>query len=146
MEYFLISNQSFKIGDWIQVGEYYGRVVLINYLNTLLITPENEYITVPNSLFSKEIIRNLTTDEGISISIPVTIDKNNRFSEIEKKLLEISKESINDLIKSPIVIVKEITQNTVKLEIRLQILNPSKKDFLSSQILRTILEGTDKKL
>jgi len=140
MEYFLISSHLFKIGDWIQVGEYYGRVVSINYMNTLLITPKNEHIAVPNSLFSKEIIRNLTTDEGISVSIPVTIDKNHRFSEVEKKLLEISEESANDLIKSPTVIVKEITKDNVKLEIRVQILNPSKKDFISSRILRKIIE------
>jgi len=140
MEYFLIGNRPFDLGDWIRVGEYYGRVVAINPLNTVLATPENERVIIPNSLFSREVIVNQTTEEGIRISIPVTVDRKSDLLKVERKLLAISQDLKRDLVpsRSPIVVVKEIERNLVKLELRLWILNPAKRDMITSEVMKRI--------
>ena len=140
MEYFLISNRPFNLGDWIRVGEYYGRVVAINSLNTVLVTPENERVVIPNSLFSKEVVVNQTTKEGIRISIPMTVDRKRDLLEVERELLTVSQDIKRELIPSrpPIVIVKDIGKDLVKLELRLWILNPAKKDAIISEVMKRI--------
>ncbi|MDH5769695.1 MAG: mechanosensitive ion channel family protein [Candidatus Bathyarchaeota archaeon] len=149
MEYFLISNRPFNLGDWIRVGEYYGRVVAINSLNTVLVTPENERVVIPNSLFSKEVVVNQTTEEGIRISIPVTVDRKRDLLEVERKLLTVSQDIKKELIPSrpPTVIIKDIGKDLVKLELRLWILNPAKKDAIMSEVMKRIkgqLDSTKK--
>jgi small conductance mechanosensitive channel len=55
---FLIFKKSFKINDVIEIKEYKGKVIEINLHDTILEDEERNIITVPNSLFSNEILKN----------------------------------------------------------------------------------------
>ncbi len=46
---FISTYQSFKVGEWIEVQDYYGRVVEKNLIQTKILTPDNEIVIVPNS-------------------------------------------------------------------------------------------------
>lgn len=54
----LQAERPFKVGDWIQLGEYEGRVVEMNWRATRLATRDNDHVILPNSTVAREKIRN----------------------------------------------------------------------------------------
>src|SRR5215831_17931008 len=46
---FISTYQSFKVGEWIEVGTFYGRVIERNLIQTKILTSDNEIVVVPNS-------------------------------------------------------------------------------------------------
>ena len=61
--------EPFKLGDWVQVGKFFGRVVDITWADTVLMTPDNETVHVPDSKITQNIIVNKTTPGGTRIAI-----------------------------------------------------------------------------
>jgi len=128
----------FKIGDWIQVGTYFGRVVDIDWMNTTLVTLDNEILHIPNSKITKSTVINRTTPEGIRISIPLTIDRKLEFSDVEKVLLEIGKELGDELTPNSKLEVRitSISGESIKIELLLMINNPAKRKIIISEVLK----------
>ena len=130
----------FKIGDWIQVGKVFGRVVDITWNDTVLSTPNNETVYIPNSTITKSIITNRTTQSGIRISVPLTVDNSLSLREIEQTLLVIGTELQEELVpeSKPEVRVAKIDAKTTKLELLIRINNPAKGRLISSEVLKKI--------
>jgi len=136
----------FKIGDWIQVDKYFGRVVDITWMDTVLITLDNEIVHVPNSKITGNIVVNRTAPGGIRISIPFTIDKVLDLSDVEKVLLEIGTELGKELVpdSSPEVRVTSIGNRSIKLALLLRINNPAKGRLIASEVRERAKERIDK--
>lgn len=132
----------FKIGDWIQVDKYFGRVVDITWIDTVLITLDNEVVHVPNSKITRNIVVNRTTPGGIRISIPLTIDRALELSDVEKALLEIGIELGKELVpdSNPEIRVTDIDDHTIKLELLLRINNPAKGRLIASEVRKRAKE------
>ncbi len=130
----------FKIGDWIEVGKIFGRVVDITWNDTVLSTLDNETIYVPNSTVAKNIIINKTNQSGIRISVPLTISNSLSFQEVEQALLEIGKELQEELMHEtkPEVRLISIGREATRLELLLRIINPAKSGLVSSEVLKRI--------
>jgi small conductance mechanosensitive channel len=138
MEQLLTTEMLFKRGDWIQVGKHYGRVVKIDPLNTVIVTPSNEQVVIPNSTFSRETIVNLTSTKGVRVTIPITVDRRNDLSKVEKALLKVCNELKSELVgdRKPEIQVSKLSSDTVDLNVHLWILNPGKRDYVVSEVLR----------
>jgi small-conductance mechanosensitive channel/CRP-like cAMP-binding protein len=54
----LQTEKFFQIGEWISFREHVGQVVGMTWKSTLIKTLENEIIYIPNSVVSKEVIKN----------------------------------------------------------------------------------------
>ena len=78
------SYEPFKLGDWVQVGKFFGRVVDITWADTVLMTPDNETVYVPNAKITQNIIINKTTPGGTRIAISIVISRTLDLSEVEK--------------------------------------------------------------
>ena len=130
----------FKIGDWIQVGKVFGRVVDITWNDTVLSTPNNETVYIPNSTITKSVITNRTTQGGIRISVPMTIENSLSLREIEQTLLTIGVELQEELVpeSKPEVRLTRIDAKTSKLELLLRINNPAKAKLISSEVLKRL--------
>ncbi|MGQ9551525.1 MAG: mechanosensitive ion channel family protein [Candidatus Bathycorpusculaceae bacterium] len=126
----------FKIGDWIQVGTYVGRVVDITLMDTILMTPDNEIVYIPNSKITKSIIINRTSPGETRISVPLIIDKGLDLSEVEKNLLEIGTELREELASDskPEVRVTKVEDHAVEVALLLRINNPAKGNFIASEV------------
>jgi small conductance mechanosensitive channel len=126
----------FKIGDWIEVEGFFGRVVDITLMDTVLVTLDNEKVYMPNSKITKSVVVNKTTPEGIRISVPLTVDKTSDLSAVEKALLEIGAELSEDLVidSKPEVRVTCINSHSVKLALLLKINNPAKSRLIASEV------------
>jgi small conductance mechanosensitive channel len=56
----LIVLRPYKVTDLVQIGKYLGRVDAIKVFNTVLVTPDNKQITIPNGQVIAAPIENLT--------------------------------------------------------------------------------------
>jgi small conductance mechanosensitive channel len=137
--------EPFKLGDWVQVGKFFGRVVDITWTDTVLMTPDNETVHVPNSKITQNIVINKTTPGGTRIAISIVISRALDLSEVEKALLEIGSELKEELIPefTPEVRVANLSNQSVRLALLLRINNPAKSRLIASRVRKRAKERLD---
>jgi len=135
----------FKLGDWIQVGKCFGRVVDITLMDTILMTPDNEVVYIPNSKITQTVVINRTTPGGTRISVPLTVDETLDLSKVEKTLLEIGTELSEELVpdSKPEVRVTNIGGHFIKLALLLKITNPAKGRLIASEVRKRAKKRLD---
>src|SRR4029077_2407225 len=67
---FISTYQPFKVGEWIEVQDYYGRVIERNLIQTKILTPDNEIVIIPNSTLLKRSVINRTRSGALRVQIP----------------------------------------------------------------------------
>ena len=139
------SYEPFKVGDWVQVGEFFGRVVDITWAYTILMTPDNETVFVPNAKITQNIIVNKTTPGGTRIAISIVISRALDLSEVEKALLDIASELKEELIPEflPEVRLTNLNTQSVRLALLLRINNPAKGKLIASRVRKRAKERLD---
>lgn len=115
----IILFKPFRLGDVIEAQGVMGEVVDIQIFVTQLVTPNNQMIFVPNGALSNGTIINYSklhnrrTDLNISLSYTTDIKKAKDIIETifksEPKILDEPK---------PVIIVKELTDQAIKIGIR----------------------------
>jgi small conductance mechanosensitive channel len=136
----------FKIGDWIQVAECFGRVVDINYMDTVLMTSDNETVYIPNRRITQSTVINKTTLGGIRISVLLTVSADLKLSDVEEILIEIWNDLKEELAtdSKPEVRVVNMNERSVRLALMLRINNPAKTRFIASEVRKRAKERIDK--
>ena len=139
---FVSTYQPFKVGEWIEVQDHYGRVIERNLIQTKILTPDNEIVIVPNSTLLRRSVINRSRSGGLRVQIPVTVDSKFDLKEVEKNLLEIGQELKTDLIPDapPQVRVTQVTSQQAHLVLILRITNPAKRDQLISDVQEKFYE------
>lgn len=69
----LLFSRPFKVGDWIQVGETEGTVRRITIVNTIMQTPKDEQVVIPNDVIGKKTIKNKTNSDKLRVSVDVEV-------------------------------------------------------------------------
>ena len=96
----ILTLKPYKVGDWIQIGEKFGRVVEIKIFNTKLITPGQKVMIIPNSKITDDIVTNYSEKGLIRLEIDVHIPYEEDFSKI-KPLLEKTIIQVPGVLKEP---------------------------------------------
>lgn len=97
----MVFERPIKIDDRVTVGGTYGIVKAINMRSTVVTTPEDIDIIIPNSKFISETVTNLTHDNTrtrIKISVGVSYESDEDL--VKEVLLEVAN-SHPDVIKEP---------------------------------------------
>ena len=139
------SYNPFKIGDWIKVGKYFGRIIDITWMDTILMTPDNEIVHIPNSKLTQSVVTNKTAPGGTRISVTLIVDKTWNLSEVEKALLDIGNDLKEELISDsePEVRMTNLNTQTVELALLLKINNPAKGKLIASEVRKKAKERFD---
>src|SRR2546427_1683363 len=95
---FISTYQSFKVGEWIEVQDYYGRVIEKNLIQTKILTPDNEIVIVPNSTLFRRSFINRTRSGALRIQIPVAVSTEIDLTKIQDQLLHIAEDIKVDLL------------------------------------------------
>lgn len=143
----LLAYKPFKLGDWIRVGQFHGRVVRIEDVNTTIVTPANEKITLPNSIITRNAIVNRTNPEGLRISIPIGVHRERDIHGVMEAMLKVGHGLREELVpdSAPEVRVTSVTDQSVTLELILHVVNPSKDEMLRSDAMKMIKKEMDQK-
>ena len=95
----MVFERPIKIDDRVTVGGTYGIVKAINMRSTVVTTPEDINIIIPNSKFISETVTNLTHDNTRTrIKVPVGVSYESDEDLVKKVLLEVAN-SHPDIIK-----------------------------------------------
>lgn len=141
-KYFAEFYIPFKIGDSISVRGFSGKVIEINPISTVLITEDENLISVPNSLFLREIVVNITPKAWKEVGIPIMISNDIILADFESNILR-SCHKFKHLLDErfpPILTVKNREAKTTELILTLMIKEPGTKDAIISNITRKVSE------
>lgn len=134
----IILFKPFRLGDVIEAQGVMGEVIDIQIFVTQLVTPNNQMIFVPNGALSNGTIINYSklhnrrTDLNISLSYTTDIKK---AKDIIETIFQSEPKILND--PKPTIIVKELTDQAIKIGIRAWSKN---EDF--AHVCSYILENT----
>ena len=115
----LLLFRPFKVGDFVDVGGTAGSVQEISIFNTVLNTPDNVRITVPNGVIFGQTIKNFSTNDTRRVDMVFGIgygDDIARAIEIINKAVTADDRVLKD--PAPVVAVSELADSSVNLVVR----------------------------
>ena len=90
--FIILLTRAVKIGDWITLGENFGRITNIGMRTSTLRTLDNIDIIIPNShLISNELINWSYSDNIVRIHIPVGVSYSSDVETVKDTLLDVAK-------------------------------------------------------
>jgi len=79
----------FKVGDLIESGGQFGEVKEIQIFNTILLTPENKTVILPNGAVSNGTIINLSRHGNLRVDITVAVSPENDINKVRQVILNV---------------------------------------------------------
>ncbi|HUH41968.1 MAG TPA: mechanosensitive ion channel domain-containing protein [Sulfurimonas sp.] len=120
----IILFRPFRVGDTIDAGGSFGKVEGINLFSTVLATPDNKTVMIPNSSVINSTITNYSNKptRRVTLSIGVGYDDDLKF--VKETLQQIIKEDERVLKDpEPLVAVSELAQSSVNFTFRVWVNN-----------------------
>lgn len=134
----IILFKPFKLGDSIEAQGVGGEVIDIQIFVTQLLTGNNQVIFLPNGALSNGTIINYSSNETRRTDLTISLSYETNIKEARQLVLEVMK-SNSKILKSPepVVVVRDLTDNAIRLAIRAWTKN---EDF--SHVSSDLLENT----
>ena len=126
----LLSTKPFAVGDYVEIGACGGTVKEINLFHTVLTTPDNKRIYIPNATVSTAQLVNYSAEPNRRLDLTFSIgyqDSIERAREILLGLIEQSGMALPD--PAPAVMVNEQGANAIQLLCRVWVAAPSYWDL-----------------
>jgi small conductance mechanosensitive channel len=121
----LVFFRPFKVGDLIQAGGVAGIVDNIGMFSTVVKTPDNIVITVPNSLVYAGTITNFTAERTRRVDLIIPVSYDDDLTAVKRVLREVV---VGDqrVLKAPEpeVAVQDLLPNSVNIAVRAWVATP----------------------
>ena len=115
----LILFRPFTVGDFITAGGASGTVNSVNIFNTVLTTPDNQKVIVPNNSITNGNITNITANPTRRINLVIGIGYEDDLLKAKEVLMEIVKSDERVLSEpAPSVAVSELADSSVNFVVR----------------------------
>jgi len=115
----LVFFRPFKVGDYVEAGGVAGTIEAISIFNTIMKTPDNRVITVPNSLIYAGTITNFSAMDTRRIDLVIGVgygDKVSQAREIMQSVLAGDERILKD--PAPAVMLLELADSSVNFAVR----------------------------
>lgn len=115
----LILFRPFRVGDVINAGGVVGKVNSVNIFNTIMTTPDNQKVIVPNNNITSGVITNITANDTRRVDLVVGISYGDNIGEAKAVLAGIL-EKDSRILKdpAPTIAVFELADSSVNLVVR----------------------------
>lgn len=115
----IVFFRPYKVGDWVQVADQFGKVEEIQIFNTTLVTPGRKTLIVPNGQVTDNVITNYSTKGHIRLELNVTMPYAESFPRVKKIILDTLKDVPNILNEpAPEVGIESYDSHNIVLAIR----------------------------
>jgi len=115
----LILFRPFKVGDYVTAGGQSGTVESIDIFNTVLKTPDNQMVIVPNSSITADVITNINAKSTRRIDLVVGIGYDDNIGEAKSVLEDLIKTDSRILSDpAPTIAVSELADSSVNFVVR----------------------------
>ncbi len=78
----------YKVKDWIQIDDKFGKVEEIGIFNTIVITPGNKTLIVPNSKITDGVVTNYSIKGVVRLELNIHIPYSEDFPKVKEIILE----------------------------------------------------------
>jgi small conductance mechanosensitive channel len=115
----LVLFRPFRVGDLVEAGGVTGKVQQIQIFNTVLNTPDNRRVIVPNGSITSDTITNVTANDTRRVDLVIGIgydDDISRAKAIVADVLAASEGVLTD--PAPVIAVHELADSSVNLVVR----------------------------
>jgi len=115
----ILTLKPYKVGDWIQLEDKFGRVVEIGIFSTDVLTPGNKILIIPNSKVTDSVVTNYSEKGMIRLELEVTMPYDESFPRV-KKIITDSLSNIPKIMKSPSpeIGINTFDSHSIKLLVR----------------------------
>lgn len=100
----IVFFKPYRVGDWVEVSEKFGRVESIQLFNTTIATPGNKTLIIPNGQVTDNTITNFSTKGYIRLELNVTMPYAESFPKVKRIILE-ALQGCPKILKDPATIV-----------------------------------------
>jgi len=115
----LLLFKPIKVGDFIDAQGHMGTVHAIQVFNTILKTPDNKTIFVPNGILSNGSITNFSTEENRRVDFTFGIGYNDDIQKAKGILTDLVKQDTRILTDpEPVVVVSALADSSVNFTVR----------------------------
>jgi small conductance mechanosensitive channel len=84
----IVFFKPYKVGDWVEISEKFGKVESIQIFNTTIVTPGNKTLIIPNGQVTSSIITNFSTKGHIRIELKTTMPYSESFPKVKNIILD----------------------------------------------------------
>ena len=115
----IILFRPFKVGDYISAQGQEGTVRAIQIFNTVVTTPDNKVISIPNGILSTGVMTIFTKEEQRRVDWTISISYGDDFEKAKKVLMRLCAEDPR-ILKEPPVLVLLSNLNTSSVDLKLR--------------------------
>ncbi len=115
----LVIFRPFRVGDFVNAGGVSGTVEKITIFNTILSTPDNQMVIVPNGGITSGVITNVTANDTRRVDLVFGIGYEDDIPKAKKVLTDIVAAD-NRVLKDPepVIAVSELADSSVNFVVR----------------------------
>jgi small conductance mechanosensitive channel len=115
----IIIFKHFRVGDFIEAAGQLGTVESLDIFNTIITTPDNQKVVIPNSMLTQDVIKNYTVNDKRRIDLTIGIGYGDDIA-VAKSAIRNVIESDQRVLKNEeiLVAVKELGASSVDLAVR----------------------------
>jgi len=115
----LVLFRPFRVGDYIDAAGVAGTVSSIGIFSTVVKTPDNRVITVPNSFIYSGVITNFTAEDTRRIDLVIGVSYNDDLKAAREIIMDVLRAEERVLkVPEPVVLVDELADSSVNIIVR----------------------------
>ena len=140
--YFSDLYAPFKVGDAIEIEGRTGKVIEINAMTTVLLTDDEQLVSIPNAMFIREVVVNRSPLAWKEVTIPVALAANLDLPAFEADLRKtLSKLRTRlDPRFPPVLTTKSQSAQGTELVLTLMLRRPEERDAITVEANRRLSE------
>jgi len=96
----IVFFKPYKIGDWVSIAGTFGKVKSIQIFNTILLTPGDKTIVIPNGKVTDDAVTNFSTEGKLRLEMNISMPYVESFPRV-KEIIYNTLKSCNFVLKNP---------------------------------------------
>lgn len=139
----IITFRPYKIGDFVDIAGVTGTVIEVHLFNTIVNTPDNIKVIIPNSKVHGDVIKNYNGNDTRRIDLVIGISYGSPIAKAMEIALDVMKQDERVLKDpEPMVAVSELADSSVNLVVRPWV-EPANYWAVKFDVTRKIKEAYD---
>lgn len=115
----ILTIKPFRVGDYIEAQGQGGTVDMINIFNTVLKTPDNKTIFIPNGPLANSVVVNYTIEKTRRVELKFIVSVNNDIGKVRHILQDLIKSDERVLPDpAPAIVVTDFAEHSLSLSVR----------------------------
>jgi len=115
----LLIFRPYKVGQWIEVCDKFGRVAEIQVFNTIMLTPGNKTLIIPNGQIVDNIVTNFSERNYVRLELAVTMPYGEDFPKVQAIILAVLRTTPGVLeTPEPLVGIETFDSHNIVLTVR----------------------------